>query len=61
MYFSSEITPRHDHDHAADLLGAAVERQHVDEIEDEDNDEKRDEYADKHAGPPRPFVEIMRC
>src|SRR5450432_2173416 len=42
-----------DHDDAANLLGAAVERQHVDEIEDEDNDEKRDEYADKHAGPLR--------
>src|SRR5882762_2167192 len=37
----------HDDDDAADLLGAAVERQHVDEVEHENNDEKGDEYADQ--------------
>ena len=40
-----------DHDDARDLLGAAVERQQVDQIENENNDEKRDECTDKHAGP----------
>jgi hypothetical protein len=30
------------------LLGAAIDRQHVDQIENKDNDEKRDQRADKH-------------
>src|ERR1700709_811984 len=50
--FQQRDHAEHDHDHPADLLGAAVERQHVDEIEDQDNDEKRDQYADEHAGSP---------
>jgi hypothetical protein len=49
--FSSEIDADDDDDDACDLLGAAVERQQVDEIEDQDNDEKCDECADEHAGP----------
>jgi hypothetical protein len=32
-----------DHDHAHDLLGAAVERQQVDQIKNENNDEKSNE------------------
>src|SRR5258708_38603479 len=41
-----------DHDDARDLLGAAVKRQHVDQIKNENNDEKCDEYADKHPKVP---------
>ena len=40
-----------DDDDARDLLGAAVERQHVDQIKNENNDKESDEYADEHAGP----------
>jgi len=50
--FQQRDHPEDDDDDAADLLGAAVERQQVDEIENEDYDEKRDEYAGKHAGAP---------
>jgi hypothetical protein len=32
---------------AADLFGAAVDRQHVDEIEDENDDKDGDERADE--------------
>jgi hypothetical protein len=39
-------------DDARDLLGAAVERQQVDQIQDENDDEKRDEYAHKHPENP---------
>jgi hypothetical protein len=55
--FQQRDHAEHDHDDAADLFGAAVERQQVDEIEDQDNDEKRDEYADEHAGAPS----TIRC
>src|SRR6266700_4010320 len=41
-----------DDDDARDLLGAAVHRQHVDEIKNEDDDEKGDEYADQHRKAP---------
>jgi hypothetical protein len=41
-----------DDDDARDLPGASVERQHVDEIENENNDKKRDENADQHRQPP---------
>jgi hypothetical protein len=34
-----------DHDHTYDLLGAAVERQQVDQIQNENNDEKRDKHT----------------
>src|ERR1700689_4523199 len=37
-----------DHHDACDLLGAAVERQQVDQVQDQNDDEKRDEYADQH-------------
>jgi len=37
-----------DHYDARDLFGAAVDRQHVDQIENKNNDEKCDERADKH-------------
>src|SRR5271155_4157300 len=37
-----------DHDHAHDLLGAAVDRQHVDEIKDENDDDKGNQDADEH-------------
>ena len=38
-----------DDDDAHDLLGAAVDRQHVDEIENENDDEERDENADENG------------
>jgi hypothetical protein len=40
-----------DDNDTANLFGAAVNRQQVDEVENENNNEKRDEYADKHGGP----------
>jgi hypothetical protein len=46
--FQERDDAEHDDDHAADLLGAAIERQHVDQIENEDNDKKGDEHTDKH-------------
>jgi hypothetical protein len=39
-------------DDPRDLLGAAVERQQIDQIEDQNNDQKRDECADNHRKPP---------
>jgi hypothetical protein len=48
-----------DDDDAANLFGAAIDRQHVDEIEDEDNDKKCDEYADKHREPPKVLRRII--
>jgi hypothetical protein len=33
------------------LLGATVERQHIDQIQNENNNQKGDEYADKHECP----------
>src|SRR5580693_7290685 len=38
-----------DDHHAHDLLGAAVHRQHVDEIKDEDDDDKGDQCADENV------------
>jgi len=37
-----------DHHDGAICLAPAVERQQVDQVQDQDDDEKRDEYADKH-------------
>jgi len=37
-----------DHDDPRDLPGAAVERQQVDQIQDENDDEKCHEYTYKH-------------
>src|SRR5262245_18059566 len=47
--------PENDHDHANDLSGATVERQHIDQIEYQNDDKERDEYAneDVHACPLR--------
>src|SRR6516165_8631933 len=41
-----------DDDDAHDLLGAAVERQQIDQIENENNDEKGDENTYKHCFSP---------
>src|ERR1700692_917112 len=46
-----------DHDDTHNLLGAAVDRQHVDEVEHKYNDQKRDQDADEH-GRKIPCVEI---
>jgi hypothetical protein len=48
----------YDHDDAHDLFGAAVDRQHVDEIEDEDDDKKGDQDADEDRHE-NPRVEII--
>jgi hypothetical protein len=42
-----------DHDDAHDLLGAAVDRQHVDEIKHKQNDHEGDERSNEnvHANP----------
>jgi hypothetical protein len=37
-----------DHDNPRDLLGAPVERQQVDQIQNQNDDQKRDQYAYKH-------------
>jgi hypothetical protein len=37
-----------DYDDAHDLFGAPVDRQQVDQIENQNNDEKRNEYAYEH-------------
>jgi hypothetical protein len=51
--FQERDDAKHDDDDAADLLGAAIERQHVDQIKDENNDKKGDEYTDNHRLGPR--------
>jgi hypothetical protein len=38
----------HDHDDLDDLFRAPVDRQHIDEIEDQDNDQERDQNADEY-------------
>src|SRR5882724_2712596 len=38
----------HDHDDAHDVLGAAVEWQQVDQIEDENDNQKRDQHTDQN-------------
>src|ERR1700759_4643255 len=45
-----------DDDDPADLLGAAVDRQHVDQIEDEDDDKECDKRADDKRHLSAPFV-----
>src|ERR1700716_2192904 len=40
-----------DHDDTRHLLGAAVDRQQVDQVENENNDQKRDQRTDKHSNP----------
>jgi hypothetical protein len=39
-------------DNARDLLGAAIERQEVDQVKNKDNDDERDESTDKHPKTP---------
>jgi hypothetical protein len=42
-----------DYDDARDLLGAAIDRQQIDQVENKNNDHKRDQRTDKH--PEIPF------
>src|SRR5215217_4852638 len=51
----AEITKQRKHaddddDDPHDLLGTAVDRQHVDEVENENDDKKRYQNADQYAG-----------
>jgi hypothetical protein len=55
--FEKRDHAEHNDDDAANLFGAAIDRQHVDEVEDENNDQKGDEYADQHRGPPEGTLE----
>jgi hypothetical protein len=41
-----------DHDNTRDLFGTAVERQHIDQIQNENNDKKRDQNTDEHCDSP---------
>jgi hypothetical protein len=50
--FQERNHAENDHDNARDLLGAAIERQHVDQIQNENDDEKCDEYTYEHAKAP---------
>src|SRR5580704_5144685 len=47
--FQQRDDAQHDDHHAHDLLGAAVHRQHVDQIKDEDDDDKGDQCADENV------------
>src|SRR6202040_1532725 len=47
--FQQRDDAEHDDHHAHDLLGAAVHRQHVDQIKDEDDDDKGDQCADENV------------
>src|SRR5580700_1773079 len=47
--FQQRDDAEHDDHHAHDLLGAAVHRQHVDQIKDEDDDDKSDQCADENV------------
>jgi hypothetical protein len=42
-----------DHHNARDLLGATIDRQHVDQIEDENNDKKCNQGTNNHFDFPR--------
>ena len=57
--FQEREDPEDDHDDAADLLGAAVDRQHVDQIEDEDDDEEGDKRTDEKRPPKTPVVAAL--
>jgi hypothetical protein len=50
--FQQRNYAKDDHDDARDLLGAAVDRQQVDQIENKDNDEKRNQRTNKHRDSP---------
>src|SRR3954452_18393485 len=44
--------PEDDHDNPRDLFGAAVQRQQVDQIKDENNDQKGNQRAHQHVDSP---------
>src|SRR6516165_10803044 len=46
--FEQRNNAEDDHDDAHDLLGAAVKRQQINQIENENNNEKGDQYTCKH-------------
>jgi hypothetical protein len=50
--FQQRNDAENDDDDTRDLLGATVERQQVDQIENENNDKKCDEHTDKHLKTP---------
>jgi hypothetical protein len=50
--FQQRDDAENDDDDARNLLGAAIERQQIDQIEDQNNDQKRNERADNHRKPP---------
>src|ERR1700685_4680628 len=47
--FQQRDDAQHDDHHAHDPLGAAVHRQHVDQIKDEDDDDEGDQSADENV------------
>jgi hypothetical protein len=51
--FQKRDDAENDHDNAHDLLGAAIQRQHIDQIKDKDNNEEGNQYADNHQCPLR--------
>src|SRR6185437_1227271 len=51
--FQKRDDAENDHDNAHDLLGAAIQRQHIYQIKDKDNNEERDQYAYNHQCPLR--------
>src|ERR1700722_12982876 len=50
--FEQRYHAQNDHDDADDLLGAAIERQQVDEIQNQNDDQKGHERTDEHVVPP---------
>jgi len=54
--FQQRNDAEHDDHHAHDLLGAAVHRQHVDQIKDEDDDDKGDQCADENVRQRRQII-----
>src|SRR5690242_14518757 len=53
--FQQREHAENDDDDPADLLGAAIDRQHVDQIKNENDDEKGDERADEKRHRRAPF------
>jgi hypothetical protein len=59
--FQQRNYPENNHNDARDLLGAAINGQHVDQIENKNNDEKGDQRTDKHFDSPEALpAEIVR-
>lgn len=48
--FEQRDDAEHDDDDAHDVLCAAVDRQHVHEVENENDDQEGDQDADEHGG-----------